>query len=387
MRGTEVPINAEVLRWAIRESGFAASEVAAAAGVPTATLEAWLRGSERPKLTQFRKLAVKLGRPTATFFLPAPPPVEGAAIHFRRPQDAERSQLRPREIREVREARRIQRTLSWALRELGRPPVTVPSLTAKVSPVEAAGQAIVDLGVTPEVREKWRDPYSAQRSWREALEARGVLVFLLPLGKDAVRGFSLWDEYAPLVAANTWWNPEARIFSLLHEYGHLLTRSSSACLERSAHGNLVRPDDPIERWCERFAAAVLLPWTEVEAFLASIPGRTPDRKVTDLDEARSIAQAFKVSVTATVLRLIEAGVSEWDLFAQIPRRLDEKAGAGRGGKGRQRTRIREDAYGRRTSAVFLDAMDEDLISRSEVLNFLRVSDVGLEMLREATADQ
>jgi len=53
--------------------------------------------------------------------------------------------------------------------------------------------------------------------WRGVLEARGVLVLQLSIGKGNVRGFSAWDDHAPIVAVNTSYHPTARIFTLFHE--------------------------------------------------------------------------------------------------------------------------------------------------------------------------
>ena len=385
MRGTEVPITPSVLRWAIAESGYEPEEIAALIRVEPERVDAWLGGRERPKLTELKRLASKLRRPTATFLLPRPPATARPRVQFRRPGDAERSDMIPVELRYLREAARVQRTLTWALAELDAPPPRLPRLSLDQEPAAAAARACAVLGVTPDARRRWRDVYAARRGWRHALEGSGVLVFLFGLGKEGVRGFSLWDERAPLIAANTAWNPEAQVFSLLHEYGHLLTRSNSACLERGLRGRLARPTDQAERWCERFAACVLLPWDQVEAFMISNLSWRRGQRISDLDQARAVARQFKVSVTATVLRLIEERAATWDLFAAIPREWDEREASTGPRRGRRRAEIREATYGPRAARIFINAMDQDLFSRSEVLNFLRVSDDELSELRAQRA--
>src|SRR3954447_3556788 len=86
----------------------------------------------------------------------------------------------------------------------------------------------------------------------------GVVVFLFQLGADNCRGFSLWHDRAPVIAINTTWNDEARTFTLFHEVGHLVTRTNSACTSAPASA-VTGAWDPAERWCERFAAAALVP--------------------------------------------------------------------------------------------------------------------------------
>src|SRR4029453_6758459 len=90
----------------------------------------------------------------------------------------------------------------------------------------------------------------AFRRFRSSLEEQGVLVLLFPIGPESVQGFSVWDDRAPAIAVNTAANHPARIFTLFHEYGHLLTRTSSMCLD-AVGTRLAEPTDPAERWCER----------------------------------------------------------------------------------------------------------------------------------------
>ena len=59
---TRVPIAPDVLRWAIRESGYSREQVAENVGVATSELQAWEQEATHPTLTQFRKLASTLKR-------------------------------------------------------------------------------------------------------------------------------------------------------------------------------------------------------------------------------------------------------------------------------------------------------------------------------------
>ena len=89
-----------------------------------------------------------------------------------------------------------------------------------------------------------------RRAWKIA----GVLVMELQLGKDGVRGFSVFDQYTPLISVNTAERESARSFTLMHETAHLIARSSASCLSTTLDA-----DDDLERWCDRVAGAVLIP--------------------------------------------------------------------------------------------------------------------------------
>jgi Zn-dependent peptidase ImmA (M78 family)/transcriptional regulator with XRE-family HTH domain len=381
MKGTEVPVTPSVLEWAIQESGYSVPEVAKQVGVEEAELGGWIHGRSRPKLTAFRKLAAVLHRPAATFLLSEPPARDLIAIKFRRPPNVGRVHLNPDERRYIREGARVQETLSWLLQQMGELPVTLPQIELSASTASVAADARQRLGVSLNNQlEKWKNEYQAQAGWRDALEASGVSVLMLRLGEGSCRGFSIWDDFAPLAAVNTYFRGTARIFSMLHEFGHLLTRSSSACLEHARGHRLAKAADPTERWCEQFAAAVLLPEGAVRRLLRAELG-WDGRKVTDLGDASSAANRFKVSLRAMVIRLIEMGAAEWDLYRKIPAHSDDKPTGG-GGKGLSRAELREKEFGRRLEALFVKGMRDDLISRGDVINHLRLSEDDLESLEK-----
>jgi Zn-dependent peptidase ImmA (M78 family) len=207
------------------------------------------------------------------------------------------------------------------------------------------------------------------------------LVFTFPLGRDGVRGFSVWNERGPLAAVNTWWRVEARIYTLFHEFGHLLTRTSSACVEVGR--KFARPSDSVERWCEEFSAAIVLPRDAVEKFLLREFGR-PTAPIDDLAIPSKIANRFRVSLRAATLRLIELHLASWDLYAEIPP-LSENKPSGGGGSGRDRGEIRKDQFGDRAVRLMIRALGRDVLGRTDVLDALDISDTDLSKLERRVA--
>jgi len=379
-RATEVPINPAVLRWAIEESGVSKAQLAGRVKVDHDVLERWLSGKARPNRTQFGRLRTATRRQAAVFFLPAPPSGVSAPVHFRHPHDSRRETMNARERRLVRRAGRLQRTVSWLAQQLGDRTTCLPEASLIEEADGPAGAAREHLGIPIDEQLRWRSPVEAQRKWRTALEGAGVIVMLLPLGEESSRGFSLWDPYAPLVAANTAWNYQARAFSLFHEVGHLLLRSNSACLGYPGR-KVPKRDDPEERWCERFAAAFLLPESAVRHFVLNTL-RVRGRHVQDITAAGRLANAFSVSLRATVLRLIDCGLADWELWRKIPPLADHKRKGGPAtGGGRRRPRKRLDKYGARTVRTFLEGIENDLITTADVRSQLNVQAYELDLLR------
>jgi len=59
---------------------------------------------------------------------------------------------------------------------------------------------------------------------RSAIESSGVFVFLSSLNVDEVRGLSKWEKGGPpAILVNLADSTAARLFTLMHEYAHLVT--------------------------------------------------------------------------------------------------------------------------------------------------------------------
>jgi Zn-dependent peptidase ImmA (M78 family)/transcriptional regulator with XRE-family HTH domain len=362
---TLVPITPQVLDWAIADSGYSRAEVAAAAGVEVSELEAWLRAELQPNITQARKIAAKLHRQLAVFLLPAPPRSDRPGVQFRHPLgERETRDLNPKERRYLRRAQRLQKAESWLVGEMRLNPSSLPVFSLD-TPIEDAAAALRTLlGVSVDTQQQWASPSIAFDEWRSALEAAGVVVMQFALGEDSCRGFSLWDDRAPLIAVNTAWRDEARMFTLFHELGHLVTRTNSACATAPVTSSA---SDTAERWCEGFAAAVLIPAGAVDS-------------VTEVNSLRTLsrlARRFHVSLRATALRLITLDRASWTLYDSIPPASDAKRRGGAGG-GRNRTEIRIDEFGHRTTDLFVAAVRAEVISESQALDYLDIPSDAFE---------
>lgn len=259
--------------------------------------------------------------------------------------------------------------------EMGEPSLNLPRFDVGLDPATVAAAAREMLGVAADAHMAWKSASAAFDHWREALERQGIAVLLFPLGGDNCRGFSLWNDHVPLVAVNTAWNDEARTFTLLHELGHLIARIDSAC----AAGDPAEVSgawDPVERWCEVFAAAVLLPEHTLGAAVRE--KRAGAERVTTVAEVALLARRFNASLRATTIRLIELGLATWDIYRALPAATDAKRGGRSVKGGRDQQEIQEDSLGGRATDLVRRGMAADVISRSEALSYLDVPDNALD---------
>ena len=144
--------------------------------------------------------------------------------------------------------------LSWLARELEQPPVDLPPQNLQASPERLAGLLRRRLGITADEQQSWGNEFHASREWRAAVQRLGIFVFHLSLGNEGCRGYSLWDDYSPLVTINHGFKSQ-RAWNALSRGGALLT-----VVVRVVERSKTHPRMPNGAWCEQFAAALLLPW-------------------------------------------------------------------------------------------------------------------------------
>lgn len=298
------PITPAVLTWAVRQDGRSVDDVAQAVSVDPGLLREWMAGEAQPTVGQVTRLAEKLHRPRVMFSLPQPPEDAGLPDGFRSPVGVPDHQVGQAALTELRRARRVRRAVTWARSD--EPAPDLPRATLDDLPADAARRARAWLGVG--VGERWATPGKALERWRSALTARGVLVFELPLGRDEVRGFASPDERAPLIVSNlNAGEPGWRMFTLGHELGHLMLRQESACSDPEAV-----PGVAVERWCERFSAALLMPGELVREILSNVAHGTGD-----LDDVKSLMSRLRVSGRAAAARMGDLGLAQPGLYVQV----------------------------------------------------------------------
>ena len=149
--------------------------------------------------------------------------------------------------------------------------------------------------ITATTPEQWR------RDIVKALEEVGVLVMMSgivgtnthrPLSTDEFRGFSLYDDLAPLIFVNLAGESYgAQNFTLVHEFTHLLAGHSAL-----SGGDHLLGGTSEEAWCNRVAALALLPDDALAAFDAA----------QSLQDYRVAARRFGVSAEVALHRLYGA---------------------------------------------------------------------------------
>ena len=265
------PVTAEVIRWAIDESGYSKAEIAAHLETNARTVEAWCDGTEHPTVGQLTKLGKQLKRPRSLFFLSSTPANASLSPHLRTAAGRKHRELLPAERIQVRRARRVQKLVASIVGDEAR--ISIPQYGPGALPSIAADGLRRWLDVPADAQTAWRgNARKARDAWIASFERAGILVMQLSLGNDGLRGFSLPHPTAPAIAVSTAQNDPARSFTLWHELAHLSIGSESSCLALSA-------ENSDERRCDEIASCALIPEDELRV----AHGRQNHRRSLDPD--------------------------------------------------------------------------------------------------------
>jgi Zn-dependent peptidase ImmA (M78 family)/transcriptional regulator with XRE-family HTH domain len=390
----KAPVEPAVLAWGRKSAALSLAEAARKIGVDEARLEAWEAGTDAPTIPQLRKLATAYKRPLAVFFLPEPPEELGfsALRDFRRLRPDQRQPFSPQLAYEIRAAQERRAVALGVFETMGTAP-PVFDLTARVSddPETVARRVRETLGITLAQQTGWRDPAMGFRAWREAIEGAGVLVFVLggahhqvPL--EEVRGFALADSPLPVIVVNGQDRPNGRTFTLLHELGHVLLGQTAIANDPEPDARLPAAARRIEVFCNRLAAAALIPRDALlaEPLLAAKQGRPAPWSD---EEIEALADRYAVSREALLLRLVEVGRADQALYqskrAEYERQYAAEAeAANEGGFAPYRYQVLSH-LGRGFARLILQGYYQNRLSLSAVAGYFGVQAKHVPALEQA----
>jgi len=313
--------NPELLRWARETRGFPLDLAAASLDIDKDLLAQVERGEAQLTFAKLRKAADVYKRPLAVFFLPHPPEAKPRVTDFRRLPEAVDHPYSPALLLQMRRLSH-KRSVAMRLREFARATdwgfVGSVELNSDPEAVSLRVREILKLPV--EASARWRESYARLSGWRNALESAGILVFVVQrVSVSEMRGMSIAEAPFPLIAVNRADSPGARLFSLLHEFGHVLLGRSSLCDDGDEMD--WRNNDEAKRveiFCNALSAAVLMPRAMV---LTKADQVRPDRQVRWSEAMlRELADGFGVSSEAMLRRLRDlslARLDEYEMFRRM----------------------------------------------------------------------
>ena len=367
-------INPKLLIWAreccYMDTAYAAPKL----GVAKEKLEQWESGHLSPTIPQLRKLAKVYKVNFGALFLPEPPetfkpPVKDYRLHH----GAVAGEIDPEIAIDLRLHLNIRETALELGAELEEEQAPFKlSCSMDDSPTEVAERIRTALGISFQEQKKFRESRVAFNAWRNAIAATGVLVIQSSkVDLNNMRGYSVFFDKLPLLVVNRQDAYAARTFTLMHEFTHLLLRSSGLCDLRLESG---RPphEQKLEVFCNAVAAQVLVP----DALLLDYPEIKGVAQEAWFDEIlRPIARDFGVSKEVVLRKLLDQGLTTQAFYLKNRERYIQEAIEY---KRKQKDGFVEPAVdvvstkGRQYVSLVLEALNASVITAGDAADFLDV---------------
>ena len=348
---TVVPTKGAVLKWARLFRGLSEEDAAEKLGITVTDLLAYERDEKpkQPSVTTFEEFASKYRLPQATLFLPSPPETPGKPKDFRSVGGERANDF----SFDFNVACSNVRGLLFQMERLATEdedfvPPDLPIVNFNEDPSAAGERERKRLNIPVDDQFSW-DQGEAFRRWRVHLEKQGVLVFQQKFPLKDGRGFSLYDSKStPTIVVNKDEPTDtAKAFTVWHEYCHLLLRQPGV----SDLGN-----HPVESFCNKFAAAFLMPSEALRRLLPTWPNKPVNWNDSDISRW---ARKLKVSRRALALRLVHLGLAPDDFAGKYA--WTTAAKRPNTGRGPDPTVVRLSELGSKYAGRLLTAYDSRVI--------------------------
>lgn len=367
--------NPKVLEWARTEAQLTQAEAADELGIDVEELRAYESGRKLP-LGVVRQMSAKYGLSVAALAMPEPfQPVP-------LPKDFRTIDGQPKKItRKTAIAIKLARYYNAQMRDLMDLDTdfaihySVPNAEPGESANFLAARERERLKITIDDQTHWSSDSFAFRVWRERLEKLGINVFVLDIPVADCRGFSLRESDCPVIVVSKNEHTEgAKIFTLLHEYCHILRNEPGI--------SDLNQNNRVERFCNEFAAHILMPQEALKVALG-IPDN-PQIIDWDFDQIRLAARRLRVSQQALALRLDNAGYSQ-GLYESV-RTRQEKVATAKKKKPKTPPKIpatvrRLQEVGPTYANIALQSYDRGNINAVEITRALHLSHLHLNDMR------
>lgn len=375
-RSPNIRIKPDIFRWLRESSGWSLEDVSNHLNVSVEWVSKWERGEKDPTLNEIKSLSKAYKRPLAAFFLPVP------ERELPLPQDFRRLPGHPRPLSKktvlaIRKARNLQVICNELMANVDlqvEPDVIRAQLSDDAEDI-ALGERN-RFGVLIEDQNPWHNPYEAFRNWRDLIERKNIRVFQFPMELEELRGVALMDSKPYAIVINSSDTIQARIFTLFHEYGHILLHEPALCTPENpvtgdSHGAKV------ESWCNHFAGAFLLPQENIRR----------DFVRCGLHGYTRIAARYKVSLSTVLTRLVSLHLISQSQYLSEMRKLsgessdkEDLAGGGGESSARRARRERGDVF----VSLVLENTQKGLITNSRALDYLDIKTKHLLELTKQT---
>ncbi len=357
-----VDIKKPVLHWALERTRIPIEELKKKSDFRS--VEKWISGELAPTFNQAEKLAQKARIPFGFLLLDEPVNARPDIPDFRTMDSQQLFDLSP-DLEDL--IYLCKSRLSWYIdfaRKVGEPSLDLSGKFRTTDDITVAVQEVLHrIDWFPGKNERGRERVLTLSN---AIEDLGVLVMRSSIvGNTAsrkldiqeFRGFTLIEDHYPLIFINGSDSRAGQLFSLAHELGHVLLGEPGITGDRNDHRH-------IERWCNLFAAELLLPAKEIEVQW---------HETHNVEELAEWAyQHYGVSTDVTVWKLVDSHLLDREeaitTLRQLREARTEKQASGGNFKNNLRSRL-----GNRFIEAVTGAVVDGLVSQQDAARQLGIA--------------
>jgi len=289
-----VDIEPTVLNWLVESSGWSKEEIAKRLKTSTHVIDKFLDRSKKPSFRQLEELSNVFKRPVASFLLSEPVKEKPKPKDYRM-LPSKLNKFDKKTILVMRKARKLQEISKELSGNIAYDTKSkIKRVKISESPESIANTYRELFGLTEDKQRRFKNSYELFNYLRDIFEEQNIFVFQFSMPVDDARGFVFADEYPYTVVVNSADLIEARIFSLMHEFGHILLGESVIDLPEAT----ASCKDDVEKWCNEFASYFLLP-TE----LAKSSFSEYKSSLTDTAILKKLSNRFRVSKAMLLLNM------------------------------------------------------------------------------------
>ena len=361
----KVEVDPKVFKWLRIRSGWSVEDVAKRLKTSIEVVEAIEVGKGQPTLTQLKELSNAYKRPLAAFFLSKPVKEPPMPEDYRMLPD-KKGIFDKRTIYQIRKARSLQKIggeLSGNINYSVKPAIAKANINNDTEELATKYREIFQL--TEKKQRKFRTSYDLFHYLRDRFEDLNILVFQFSMPLEDARGFALTDRTPNVIVINTRDSIEARLFSLMHEFGHILLGETVIDIPNMQ----VESQSRIERWCNTFSSRFLLP----EEMAIRI-FKSEERPLTDSDTLNSFKYRYKVSKAMLLYNMLDLDFITRDQYEETIGRYrsrePEDEEKRRGGIPQDRRCLSE--VGNKFVSLVANNYDGNHITYTDALNYLSI---------------
>ena len=357
----------EVLKWLRVSSGCEIEDVKKRLGTTTEIILELETGKRKPTLNQLKTLSKMYRRPLASFLL-SEPKSERPTPKDLRYLPGRTDKFDKKTILAIRKARNLQnigRELSLNVGYDTSIKIGRAWLTNDPERVATAYRHEFSFSLD---KQKKFTAYEMFGYLRGVLEDMNILTFHFPMAIEDARGFALADETPNVIVVNSMDSIEARLFTMIHEFGHILLGETVIDLP----GKSLILNNGIEAWCDAFSASFFLP-----AELAKDLFVRRRESLTKPSTLNSLSERYKVSKAVLLVRMLNLNFIDIREFKFIlARRVPEEMKI-ETEKAKKVTNISADRrciseMGTKFVSLVANNFDKEFITYDDALSYLSV---------------